>query len=463
MPERLQDPYQLIDPNRLVELRNKLSSVITGMMLSKELGGNPFIYALVAAKPHRLTDRIPGWPADSWRTAATDGRQFYWHPEFIQKLTNLETRIVMEHEAYHNIFWHTAAVRSAGKNMIIWSYAIDYVVNTVIWEDRKPADPHHWQRSQPKQPGQPAMPPPPHPGLVFNGNLGTPISLQQLIDVMTGKSPIPPPPVIFVDAEVANKSADWIYEQIMRHWDKILEPFKGGMGAAGEPLDAHVPSELTHDEANYELLAAHEKAKMMGRGELPAGIQELIDELTEPTLRPSDIVQSAMLTRIQDEGANKDYRRYRRRFISSSPPQWYPHNYDFRPRWVWLQDCSGSMGKSDITACISEAKLVGPESEGWIVPCDAQPYWDQALEVRKSEDLQLFRATGRGGTVFRQFFEELPEKMGLEWDVVVVGTDAMIDDIPPQLAPPCDVLWLICNDHVDFKPPFGRIIRLRRK
>jgi predicted metal-dependent peptidase len=486
MADRLEDPDKLVSPQELEQLRRKLSATITGMFLSRDLGGNPFIYALTAAKPHILADKLPGG-SEGWETAATDGKTFYWHPKFLRKLnekkpgkdTVSELRQVMEHEAYHNIFWHCSPERAAGKNRDVWNLAVDYVVNTVIWMDHKPPDTssHYGGNSTPK----------PQVSDMFKGTLGTPIPLQMLIDITTGvipKEQRPPYPWCFVDEAVDRKSADWIYEQIMKSVPNWLPEFvRHGQGcrcqqptgtpAPGQgdsqcdggapgPLDGHIPSKLTKEQAEYELASAHEKAKMMGRGDVPAAVDDLLKELAAPTLSPSDIIRSLCLQRIQDEGANKDYRRYRRRGLGGKPTTWVPHNYEFKPKWLCGLDTSGSMGTDDMASGIKELKLVGPESDGLVVPMDAVPYWGHATEIKNIDDLQTIKIKGRGGTVFRQFFEEMEMNVGYEWDVIIIITDGYIDQIPAALAPPADVLWLITADNVNFAPPFGRIIRLKR-
>jgi hypothetical protein len=72
------------------------------------------------------------------RTAATNGRTFFWNPEFIIKLAAknpLGVRIVIGHEAWHAIFMHPA--RRGSRMPRLWNIAVDYRVNYTVMESLK--------------------------------------------------------------------------------------------------------------------------------------------------------------------------------------------------------------------------------------------------------------------------------------------------------------------------------------
>lgn len=69
------------------------------------------------------------------RTAATDGRRFYWNPEFVVKQSRTGLRIVCSHEAWHAIFQQPA--RRGSRIPKLWNIAVDYKVNFTIMQDLK--------------------------------------------------------------------------------------------------------------------------------------------------------------------------------------------------------------------------------------------------------------------------------------------------------------------------------------
>jgi len=127
-----------------------------------------------------------------------------------------------------------------------------------------------------------------------------------------------------------------------------------------------------------------------------------------------------------------------------------------------MLDTSGSMGEDDLVYGISQLKVLGNHSEGFVVPVDGAPHWEGVTPIKKMDDLKRTKVVGRGGTVFDDFFREFPEKLGSDFDVVVIITDGYCGQVPIELRPPCDVVWVVTRgDHKDFKQLFGRVAPLR--
>lgn len=69
------------------------------------------------------------------RTAATDGKRFWWNPSFINSLSDVGVRLVLMHEAWHVILMHPA--RRGSRLPTLYNIAIDFKVDNVIFEDLK--------------------------------------------------------------------------------------------------------------------------------------------------------------------------------------------------------------------------------------------------------------------------------------------------------------------------------------
>lgn len=485
---RLSDPLSVAStPRQLLECQERINACLTRMFRTPASGGNPFLFALTSPKPHMLVRELGGREIN---TAATDGKSFYWNPDFLESLSPEEVSTVMSHEAYHVLFFHCAPERSGGLNGRLWNIAVDYVVNSTIETENEKSG-----RNQ-KIPN------------VWTGPLGTPVTLQSFLEYIDGTRDKLPSPGCFADITVYGRSPESIYEQIRKAelnsprrckesaggcgsltmdpktgkstvplpWDPngctvCGAPPNAGDGSGLGSLDEHIPSQQTKEETMGDMMRAADQVRAMGRGEVPAGVEEALAKLKSPQLSARDIIRSAISQKKTDAGNMNDWKRFRRRpsYIYEKNAQgimvprhrlYTPKKHEFRPTWVCLMDTSGSMSKDDIANGVKELQLIADIAEGWIVPCDAQPYWDKATKVTSKTTLTQTQVVGRGGTVFETFFKDLPkQKFGSgPIDLVIIVTDGDCDQVPVKLMPKgADCLWIITSGRKDFKPNFGRV------
>lgn len=479
---RLTDPTGTVNGSQLNALNDKLSTCFTRMFQLAENGGNPFLFALSAPKSHYLS------PDLEVPTAATDGKSYFWHPEFLAKLDYDEVPIVMMHESLHTAFFHPERMTSAQPRQRNW--AMDYVVNGVIWHD------HEKTKRKTK---------------LWGGNLGDPIPLQELLDHIDGNIEAfgkDEGPRIFADKDIINRSPESIYDEIMAHWDKSPRkcptcgalsmdpktkkpkppgpcrnrgpscnhkgmccptcgsPVSAGGDGYGDgmpmPLDAHIEAKVSKQEAKADLLRAATQAKTSMRGTVPGEIEDELGELMKPTIKFTDLIRSACMKKAREDGLKNDWKRLRRRWLAATPRQYLPRRHTHRPRWLAMIDTSGSMSDADIAYGISQLQVVGNGSEGFVVPCDAGVNWDAVSAVKDLKDLKRVKIVGRGGTVFDDFFKEFPGRLGKQFDCVVVITDGDCGTVPAELAPRgLDVVWVLTRKQGSgWGQPFGRVVPL---
>lgn len=583
---RLKDPQGLAA--NIDELSEKISIVMTRLMRAPVNGGNPFIWALSAPKDHYITRTFFSQGRSiPVHTACTNGKAFFWNPEWLNSLNIHQATSVMEHECLHNVFFHCSPERnSIPRNHQVWNIALDYVVNAHIEKTREVVLAAGGDKKK--------------IGELWGPPLGEIITLAELISWIDGNdlSKINGN-LVYTDISLINRSPESVYAELMDHINKSPRKCKkcgslsnkpkpkpgedpkdeeeegeggeegeedggeeggggdgegegegegegkgkgkgkgkggdgegegdgegddegdgggegegegeggcegkgkgkgGGKGkgkvegegsscgcgsdhgntcdecgAALESLDSHVVSEQKKEEVISDLIRASEQARNMGQGTTPSGIESLLQELKTPTLTPSEVILNAFQKKAMGEGDNNNWTVFQRRpqFIHEKVGGEYvkthkvyrPTKYVFTPKWVAMLDTSGSMGDSDIADGVKELQVVAgmQESEGYIVPCDAVPYWDKVTRINTTTDIQRTNVCGRGGTVFQQFFKELPSKLGTDFDVVIVITDGYCDSIPMELRPNCDVLWIITSTGcTDFVPSFGRVAKLK--
>jgi predicted metal-dependent peptidase len=462
--DRLEKLKKAAKDLKMNDLQEKVSSCMTRLFRKPENGGNPFLFALSAPKPHELAINLGGQPID---TAATDGRKFYWNPVFLAMMTTDEIATVMQHEGYHVVFFHPK--RGVGKNHQIWNIAVDYVVNACILSDQEKTH---------------------RKGTLFGGNIGEPLPLKDLLAYIDGKQDLPKGDFCYADKSLFGRSPESIYDEVIDHLNKSprkcptcgalsldpkgKKPPKGKLSpdddkcpTCGSPfdrlgsMDSHIDCDMTKQEVEADVMRAADQAVQM-RGSVPSEIEGMLGELKKPTLKFTDIVRSALLKKVQDMGLNNDWKRLRRRPMCTDPKQYLPRRYMHKPRWLAMLDTSGSMGDDDMAYGISQLQVLGNNTEGFILPCDAQPHWEGVHKVEKATDLKRTKVVGRGGTVFDDFFRDFPKKLGTNFDVLIILTDGDCGVVPRKLKPKgMDVVWVITRNNTGFKPEFGRVAPLR--
>jgi len=122
------------DPAAVRTAEDRLTTAFTELSVRYDnpigglgMGGDPFLFTLMYPVEQICTDAIP--------TAGTDGKRFFWNPEFVNGLTRIGLRIVIAHEAFHAIYMHPA--RRGSRIAWLWNVAVDYIVNNNVMVDFK--------------------------------------------------------------------------------------------------------------------------------------------------------------------------------------------------------------------------------------------------------------------------------------------------------------------------------------
>lgn len=139
----------------------------SGFSNGSQLGGDPFIYQMVASTPHICDAR--GLEFDNkykiltielnankisqntykqeinnlynrlgknlLYTAATNGKAYFWAPQFINKLSRIGLRLLVGHEVWHVIYMHPS--RRGSRDPLLWNAAIDFKTNFNLMQDLK--------------------------------------------------------------------------------------------------------------------------------------------------------------------------------------------------------------------------------------------------------------------------------------------------------------------------------------
>jgi len=157
-----------IDPNLVEKAADKLSRIFIDLALKytnntsgTNYGGDPFIYTMLSSSEHVCTLSIP--------TAATDGKRYYWNPNFVIKQSALGLRFICTHEATHALWLHPA--RRLNRNPKLWNIAVDYIVNGFVLDDISSREFKHKDLQIP-------------PGDLFKKHLGDFKTLEEFADLI---------------------------------------------------------------------------------------------------------------------------------------------------------------------------------------------------------------------------------------------------------------------------------------
>lgn len=475
---RLKDPHNLVSPKDLEKLCERIDSAMTVLSRPVNYGGHPFLYSFAVTKEHELAVSINGKIPVS--TGATDGEKYYWNPEFLARIDSRQVPVILEHETIHLVSEH--AQRGSKKNFQAWQYSIDFCTNARMESDYNKVKALRNQKAG-------------HFPCITDGTFGEKINLEDFKSIMRQEIE-PPERVVFCDSRALTMSPDEVYEEIIEFFqdDQQNDPFsqdlsdlldesgedeqdgedqgddgdQQGEGQGGQDenedrvgqspgtLDNHIEQEIDPQELMEEIMVAMERAEALEPGSTPSYIKEALADLTEPAVDLSEYVRMKSI-QISTDGMRNQWKRPRKR--SWAIGQYLPKRIGKTARWLALLDTSGSMSMEAISYAISQLKSLGGETQGIVVPVDAVVHWDQATEIEKMEDLSQISVVGRGGTVFNSFFEEYEDRLGSDFDIVIVLTDGMCGNIPKELEPDPDCIWAL-TENVSFQPAFGEVVEI---
>lgn len=370
----------------------------------------------------KLTER------PSVKTAATDGKHYFYNPEFIAKLKDKELNFLTTHEVLHPALGHLW--RRGNRDPIIWNHAADYVINAMI----KETDPNgeHFQVIQ---------------GALYDQKY-TGMSSEEIYDILIN------------DKDYVQKA----HQQAMAG--------SGGVGQPGGTVDDHgVWNEANSgsssdedgegksglDSGNEEdwkarVVAAAEVASGKEKGKIPALIERMIGKLTRPQKNWKELLAEFIQQEISDYGFNPPDRRFAWGDIilpDFSEPE------DVIKWLVFAVDTSGSIGEKEFITFISEVvgclNQFGGKVRGKLIYCDAHIPEGGVYEL---EDAAQSLPRGGGGTDFRPVFDWIEENME-DCSGLVYLTDGM--GSYPDKAPQYPVLWALTEE---YDVPFGNKTRI---
>jgi predicted metal-dependent peptidase len=368
---------------------------------------------LLLTKPFfgNLATRLRISDASDWvPTAATDGRNFFFNREFVDRLTDQMLDFLVGHETLHCVYDHM--VSAGDRNKMLYNAAADYVINMELVKQK----------------------------------VGEPITSEML--------------------NGGEMCLDWKYDGWNSYevYDDLLEqnPEAEGMdyhiefgdpGDDGENSEGKAPK-LSEEERKAladEIKQAAITAAQAAGGDVPDSIKRIINELTAPKMDWRDVL------RVNLESSLKSDFTFMRPSKRSGQVIFPGMNKDEELNICVALDTSGSISESMLRDFLSEVQGIMDQYTSYkihVVQFDTRTYGEDTFTADDGRSMSEYQLTGGGGTDFMAVFKYLEEN-GIDPDQLVMFTDGYPWDTwgNPDY---CDTLFVVHSDPNHTRvAPFG--------
>lgn len=413
----------------MAELKGKLKQALSDLTILHPFWATLVIHMPIDEAKDDLWTNMGATP-----TFATDGRRIFYSKSFSESLSRGVNMFALAHEAGHPMFHHMTRIfnKRAGRNEIygfregkplywdptLWNIAGDFIINNALKD--------------------------------CGFELWKPQTLAQAL--AGGKG-------CLCDPQFNGMTTEQVY-------DKIEQQSKQNQAAGGKgiSLDAITGQDIMSPATGFTEEEAKEiihKAAAIARaqGKLPASLEELIKEATEPQYPVYHVLERFIDSHLRDDDhtwaiPNRKYLPYG--ILQPSP--WSDKVGDV----TIFYDTSGSVPGDDL----SRFHRVAGDILRYLKPnvvrvgqCDATVH---KVDVFERGDLAKWeegiKMTGRGGTDFRPPFKWLEEQR-ITPSCLVYLTDMM--GTFPDHAPSYPVLWVSTDKSA--QAPFGMTIYLNHQ
>jgi len=392
----------------------KLTTARVGLLLKAPFFGN-------------MATRMQIIQADDWcPTAATNGKNFYYNTKFVEKLSVKKLEFLFGHEILHCVFDHLSRVGS--RDRMLSNIAQDFAVNQILVDER----------------------------------IGEKISEVK----------------ICYDPQYRGMAWEEIYDKLYEQAEKIpmddllkqlgelldehinedgsgnspgKDGKEGDQGAKGKPTISKDEAQKIRDEIKEAMIQA---AAAAGAGKVPASIQRMIKDLTEPKMNWREMLRMNIQSIVRNDYS---FARYNRKSSHSGAILPGLKNDETIDVAIAI-DMSGSIGDEDATTFLSEVKGIMDQYQDFAIDLwcfDTDIYNHQRITHDTGDELLKYEPMGGGGTDFDANFNYMKEK-GLQPKKFIMFTDGYPcgswgDDNY------CDTLFIV-KGNTSAEAPFGQTV-----
>jgi predicted metal-dependent peptidase len=386
---------------------DKLTTARVGLLLKAPFFGN-------------MATRMKLIDASDWcPTAATNGRDFMYNKDFVSKLSVKKLEFLFAHEICHAVFDHFGRVGS--RDRMLSNIAQDYAVNQILVDER----------------------------------IGEKITEVQ----------------ICYDSKYRGKAWEEIYDELYEKAEKITMPEllkqlgdlldehlkEEGPGEGDQPGKGNRPSISKEDAQKIKdeiKEAMIQSAAAAGAGKVPAGIQRMIKDLTEPKMNWRELVRMNIQSIVRNDYSFSRPSRKGQMSGAILPGMKQDETIDVA---IGI-DMSGSIGQEDATVFLSEVKGIMDQYQDFAIDIwcfDTDIYNHQRITHDNDQDLLDYAPEGGGGTDFMANWEFMKEQ-GIQPKKFIMFTDGYpCGDWGDENY--CDTLFIV-KGNKDCEAPFGQTV-----
>jgi predicted metal-dependent peptidase len=365
----------MLDP-----LIDKLTTARVGLLLKAPFFGN-------------MATRMKLIEADEWcPTAATNGRNFYYNTEFVKKLSVKKLEFLFGHEILHCVFDHFGRVGS--RDRMLSNIAQDFAVNQILVDERIGDKITEVKICQDNK----------YRGLAW----------EEIYDDLYEKAEKIP-----MD-QLLKELGDLLDEHINEDGSGPGKEGEGkdGKDGKGRPSMSKEDAQKIKDEIKQAMIQA---AQAAGAGKVPAAIQRMIKDLTEPKMNWREVLRMNIQSLIRN-----DYS-----FSRPSRKGWHTgailpamKNDETIDVAIGI-DMSGSIGDVDAKVFLSEVKGIMDQYEDYRIHLwtfDTQIYNPVVITQDNDHEFMEYDLQGGGGTDFEANWNFMKEQ-GIEPKKFIMFTD----------------------------------------
>jgi len=396
------------DPKIDAQARERIITARVGLLLRHSFFGN-------------LATRMRFENADEWCiTAATDGVKFYYNSRFIMLLKPKEVEFLVGHEVLHVVYDHMG--RIGDRDPQIFNIANDYAVNA----DLKRHKVGEFIKSVP---------------CLYETKYDGKASEEIYDDLMKNVKKI--------------NIEDLIDQMIDDHMDGE-DGDGGGEGKEGDgkekgkgrPKMSPEERERVRQEVKQAIINA---ASTSEAGQLPAGVERLIKQHTNPVMPWRELIQTNLTSAIRTDYSWMRPSRRGWHMDAIMPGMTPGEEIDV----VVTLDMSGSISNKQAQAFLGEIAGMMNAFDGYKIHVfcfDTETYNPKDFNSENMDSIDEYEPMGGGGTDFDCIFEYLKTN-AIEPKRLIVFTDGYPCGSwgDPNY---CDTTWIIHGDK-NPNPPFG--------
>ena len=355
---------------------DKLTTARVGLLLKAPFFGN-------------MATRMKIIDASDWcPTAATNGRNFYYNRDFVNKLSVKKLEFLFGHEILHCVFDHFGRVGSRDRQLS--NIAQDFAVNQILVDERIGDKITEVQICYDSK---------------YRG-----MAWEEIYDILYEKAEKIPL------EDLLKQLGDTLDEHINE--DGNSPGKEGDKEGKGKPTISKEEAQRIKDEIKEAMIQA---AAAAGAGKVPAGIQRLIKDLTEPKMNWRELIRMNIQSIIRNDYSFSRPSRKGMHTGAVLPGMKNDETIDV----AIAIDMSGSIGEDDATVFLSEIKGIMDQYTDFAIDLwcfDTEIYNHQRITHDNSDDLLSYEPMGGGGTDFMANYEWMKEQ-GLQPKKFIMFTD----------------------------------------